>query len=427
MEYNKILTGLTNDVSGLRERRPSAGRRLLATSIVADMDELMPVLKSEVLDRVSREIVLDADEGIDYASRAEALQALQPVVLKNPADDEEEPCAQLNERLEALTDLLFSIADALDRHYKDEDYIKLYDDEVRMFNKRHGRKKAKRSYERWREKECLGKPTMEDLEDYRAEKLMELFKTGMFDEDVATRRRAKHYADEVVFQVSENDDQLSAKNIHKYYYCLRTICDYDDQGLKTIPLQAGIHFYTHRQHPAAAEYRKAFVECMAAVGLVQQEMVEMRKRREMRLSELSDSRRGILERLAELAGYGEWVAPATPEKIVEMLNNVLGVGMYELTGEEAAMSKVMWSMLEQTGNLRVVWQNLIGYFAEHRFFTDTLGAPALNDMFFSNTDYYQNIDKGRPSYTRKSKKWAQVQPLLDRFVPRVSHWGQDTL
>ena len=92
--------------------------------------------------------------------------------------------------------------------------------------------------------------------------------------------------------------------------------------------------------------------------------------------------------------------------------------MYELMGDEEAMSAVFWAMLEQPGNLRVVWQNLIGYFAEHRFFSPSLGAPALNEMFFDTSEYYQNIDKGRPSYQRKSKKWARIQPLLDRFVPR---------
>ena len=101
-----------------------------------------------------------------------------------------------------------------------------------------------------------------------------------------------------------------------------------------------------------------------------------------------------------------------------MLHNALGVGMYELTGDEAAMSETFWSTLEQVGNQRVVWQNLIGYFAEHRFFSPNLGAPALNEMFFDTTEYYQNIDKGRPSYQRKAKKWARIQPLLDRFVPR---------
>ena len=157
---------------------------------------------------------------------------------------------------------------------------------------------------------------------------------------------------------------------------------------------------------------------MYKVDLVQQEMQEMQKRRGARLDGLPASRHQILETLAELVGYGEWVAPATDENILEMLYNALGVGMYELTDEDYEMSETLWSMLELTGNLRVVWQNLIGYFAEHRFFVSTLGSPALNEMFFDNRDYYQNIDKGRPSYKRKSKKWEHVQPLLDRFVPR---------
>ena len=63
---------------------------------------------------------------------------------------------------------------------------------------------------------------------------------------------------------------------------------------------------------------------------------------------------------------------------------LLVVGIYELTGEDAEMSDTLWSMLEATGNLRVAWQNLIGYFAEKRFFNPTLGSPALNDMFFGN-------------------------------------------
>ena len=163
---------------------------------------------------------------------------------------------------------------------------------------------------------------------------------------------------------------------------------------------------------------KAFFKYMMKIDFAQQAMQEIRQRQGVRLAELPDSRRGILEWLAEMVGYGEWLPPATAEKILEMLHNALGVGMYELTGDEAAMSETFWSTLEQVGNQRVVWQNLIGYFAEHRFFSPNLGAPALNEMFFDTTEYYQNIDKGRPSYQRKAKKWARIQPLLDRFVPR---------
>lgn len=405
-------------LSGLKERRLSAGRRLLLQSIVADIDELCTLLKNEVHERVSREIWLEADEGIDYASLADQLQRLQPVELVKAVADEEEAVGGLNRAVEALSDLLFSIADALDRHHSNEDYLKLFDDQMKLFVRLRYKNVAKQSYTRWCEKDCLGSPTIEDLEEYRSVRLMKLFRTGIYKERVSTMARGKHYDNEVVFQVPDDDKVLSQKDIHKHYYCLRKMCDYENHQLKMNPLQVGIYFYTHRKDENAKEHRKAFLKYMTEVEMAQQQMVEIRKRRGARLADLPDSRRSILETLTELVGYGEWVAPAADVKILEMLQNALGVGMYELSEEETAMSEVFWSMLEQSGNLRVVWQNLIGYFAEHRFFVSTLGSPALNEMFFGNRDLYQNVDKGRPSYKRKSKKWAQIQPLLDRFVPR---------
>ena len=420
IEYNKIITGLTQSIAGLRDRRPSAGRRLLVQSIVADVDEVTAGLKREVLSRVSREIWLEADEGIEYAALAEDLQPLLPVELPKADEADEEVCGKLNDAADALVVTLIDIADNLDRHHKNEDYIKLYEDEMRKFIKNRHRHTALRAFEQWREKDCLGSPKMEDLEDFRAMKLLKLFATGIFNEHVGSMQRARHYADEVVFQVSESDKWVPAKDIHKHYHSLRQICGWDDHGLTVNPLLAGIYFYTHRKDANAKDQRKAFLKYMTKVELAQQEMASMRQRRGTRLAELPDSRRSILDWLVEMVGYGEWVAPASEEKILEMLQNALGVGMYDLMGEEAMMSETLWSMLEQTGNLRVVWQNLIGYFSEHRFFVPTLGAPALNEMFFGNTEYYQNIDKGRPSYQRKSKKWARVQPLLDRFVPQRS-------
>jgi hypothetical protein len=387
-------------------------------SIVADIEELCTMLKSEVLERVSKEIWLEADEGIDYAALAEQQQTLLPVELVRTTADEVDSLGNLNQAVDALADLLFGIADALDRHHSNEDYLKLYEDQMKLFVKFRHRNSAIQSYRRWCEKDCLGSPTIEDLEEYRSVRLMRLFSTGIYKDRVSTMSRGKHYDNEVTFQVPEDDKVLSQKDVHKHYDCLRKMCDYEDHQLKVVPLQVGIYFYTHRKDENAKEHRKAFLKYMTKVDMAQQQMLEMRKRRGLRLAELTDSRSSILDTLAELVGYGEWVAPATDENILEMLHNALGVGMYELTGDDAAMSEIFWSMLEQTGNLRVVWQNLIGYFAEHRFFVSTLGSPALNEMFFGNRDLYQNIDKGRPSYKRKSKKWAQIQQLLDRFVPR---------
>ena len=414
-DLNTKLTELTDDVVGLQRRQPSAGRRLLMMSVIADIDELRDQLATDVLTKVNREIVLDADDGISYASTAENLQTLQPIQMIAAADDETETLEQLEESLSALIDTLFAIADALDRRRKDEDYVKLYEDEMKKFTRARGLKNAELSYTQWLDKECLGAPTIEDLEDYRLGKLNKLFATGIFADHVAKMQRAKHYADEVVLEPAGSDVQID--NIHRHYHCLRQLCTYQDHSLEVLPAQAGKFFYFHRHDVGAREHRRAFMKYMAKINFAQRDMAEMRHRRQMRISELTPSRKEILERLAEFVGYGEWVNPATDVMILEMLHNALGVGAYELTGEDLEMSETLWAMME-TGNLRVVWQNLIGYFDEHLFFNQNLGSPALNIMFFDNTDMYQNIDKGRPSYNRKSKKWAKVQPLLDRFVPQ---------
>ena len=141
-EYNDILTGLIASVSGLKERRPSAGRGLLMESLLADTVELTESLKTEVLVRVSREIWLEADEGIDYAALAEDLQNVLPIELLKAKTDEEEACERLYEALEALVKTLFDIAKALNRRYKNEDYIKLYEDELKLFVKHRHRNRG---------------------------------------------------------------------------------------------------------------------------------------------------------------------------------------------------------------------------------------------------------------------------------------------
>ena len=402
----------------MKERRPSAGRGLLIESLLADTLELTENLRTEVLARVSREIWLEADEGIDYDALAEGVQDVPPIELPKATAAEEDACARLNEALEALSKTLFEIAKALNRRYESEDYIKLYEDELRLFIKNRGRYWAEWDFNQFREKIGIDSLSMEDLEEYRIEKLQHMFAAGVCRELASHRQVAPHYPNEIVFHDLDDGLQVPMKVVHIYYYFLRKICDWVDGGLKVNPEKVGARFYTCRKEPGAKEQRKAFFKYMMKIDFAQQAMREIRQRQGARLAELPDSRKGILEWLAEMVGYGEWLLPATAENILEMLRNALGVGMYELTGDEAAMSETFWSMLEQAGNQRVVWQNLIGYFAEHRFFSPSLGAPALNEMFFENSEYYQNIDKGRPSYQRKAKKWARIQPLLDRFVPR---------
>lgn len=70
------LTELTDDVVGLQRRQPSAGRRLLMMSIIADMDELKDRLANDVLTKVNREIV---------AVRGHSLAALKYLIQNNSA------------------------------------------------------------------------------------------------------------------------------------------------------------------------------------------------------------------------------------------------------------------------------------------------------------------------------------------------------
>ena len=88
-----------------------------------------------------------------------------------------------------------------------------------------------------------------------------------------------------------------------------------------VPEKVGAYFYTNRKEPGAKERRKAFFKYMMKIDFAQQAMQEIRQRQGVRLAELPDSRRGILEWLAEMVGYGEWLPPATAEKILEMLHN----------------------------------------------------------------------------------------------------------
>lgn len=273
MEISKILTGLTEWISGLKERRPSAGRNHLIQSLVEDTEELVDLLRKDVLEPVSRDIVLDADEGIDYAAVAEKLQPLIPVVLQKPNAAEEEACENLRFAVERLTEVLIAIADELDRHRTDEEYERLYEREMRNFVKNKGLLRAKRAYDRWRERECLGAPTKEDLEEYIREKLLKLFKTGIFSERVARMRGAKHYDDEILLPVPDDDGVVTAKDIHKHYYCLRKLCDFDERGLTLNPLLAGIYFYTHRKEENAKEYRRALLKYITKIDLAQQEMM----------------------------------------------------------------------------------------------------------------------------------------------------------
>lgn len=127
------------------------------------------------------------------------------------------------------------------------------------------------------------------------------------------------------------------------------------------------------------------------------------------VSILSASRQEILNQLFDLADKGEWTNGVTAEDVKTMLQQVL------------ELSEVMWQLLERGrgDRLRVVWQNLIGYFVDRRLLPTSIGAPALNKMFFGDDMGYTNIDKGRPSKGLMTADFESLVSLLDKYVPKV--------
>ena len=124
---------------------------------------------------------------------------------------------------------------------------------------------------------------------------------------------------------------------------------------------------------------------------------------------LNPSRQEILGQLLALAEKGGWMNGVTTDAIKTMIRQVL------------QKSETLWQLLEKGrgDRVRIVWQNLIGYFVDRKLLPSTIGAPALNKMFFGDDKGYTNIDKGRPSKGLMTADFESLVTLLDAYVPRL--------
>lgn len=124
---------------------------------------------------------------------------------------------------------------------------------------------------------------------------------------------------------------------------------------------------------------------------------------------LNASRQEILDQLLSLADKGGWLNGVTADAIKTMMQQVL------------QKSETLWQLLEKGrgDRVRIIWQNLIGYFADKKLLPSTIGAPALNKMFFGDDRGYTNIDKGRPSKNLMTADFEKLLPLLDAYVPKL--------
>lgn len=134
------------------------------------------------------------------------------------------------------------------------------------------------------------------------------------------------------------------------------------------------------------------------------------------IKHVEDARLDILNKLLALADKGDWASGVTADDVKQMLLTILGKGERPLHGNYLKLSEELWHLLEngRGDRVRVIWQNMVGYFADNHLLKQK-SAPALNFDFFNDKEGADNINKGRQN---QSAGFGSVLPLLDYFLPR---------
>ena len=173
-----MLTGVFDRLCGLRNERPMAGTKYRLMGVVADIMEVTENLSEEVLERVKQEAVLDADVDTDYDAKSEEVLSWE---LEMTDVNLQEATQQVNDALGALSDVLMQIGSQLERRHKDEEYVRLYEQEKRRYLSSGTPRRVRRTFDEWLYDVCNGAPSMEAITDYVTEKLVHMFEKGVFD------------------------------------------------------------------------------------------------------------------------------------------------------------------------------------------------------------------------------------------------------
>jgi hypothetical protein len=201
-EYMTRLDDLIKRISGLKERWRSAGRPLYVSSLVADAAELTENLNTDVLERVSHDILLEAYEG-NYVAQAEQMQALVPVKVLQADAEDEAVCLQLDEALNRLVGVLTQIAAHLERRHSRDEYARLYEAEKRRYLGSGTASRARQRFDDWKEDSCFGQPSIDDIDNYFLEKLVHLFEQGALDSKAEHIKKTRSFPGEVDFEQLE--------------------------------------------------------------------------------------------------------------------------------------------------------------------------------------------------------------------------------
>ena len=279
IEYKDLIVNLLEGVDGMREEKVSAGTKYRLMGLVADIAEVAQGLQEKVLKRVSEEVVLDADAGIDYAELSEVVLAKELAERTDVGEDVREQVHLVNDALGGLSCVLGQIADQLERRHKDEEYAKVYEAEKKRYMSSSTSKRTRKDYEEWKDYACDNCPKQEDIEDYRVEKLVHLFEKGVLKMRVEHIQRAKRYPEEIDFSQLDDDHPLK-RTVHKYYHELRKLVDFEKGCLVVDPVRVGRYFYVSRHEQNAKSNRTNFLKYMHKVELAQEEYSHLMARQE---------------------------------------------------------------------------------------------------------------------------------------------------
>lgn len=250
-----------------RNASSSSGMKYYLAGIAADIAGLAQRLHDEVLERVKQDAVMDI--GINFAALSQRLLTMELEEYAQPEVQEEQ--LQVTEALGGLSAVVEEIITQLNRHHRDEEFVRLYEREKNNYMASGAARRSRQTFEEWRDNECGGHPSREDIEDYRLEKVLQMFGKGVFDSQVEHIQRARRYPGELDFDQLEDDNKLK-KTAHRHYCILRRIVDFKDGCLVVNPASVGRYFYAHRHDENAKAHRTAFLKYMHKVELVQQEL-----------------------------------------------------------------------------------------------------------------------------------------------------------
>ena len=267
IDYKNLFETLFEKVERMRTERPTAGTRFRLMGLAADVTEATEMMTQEVLERVTKEVVLDADTDIDYTETGERVASM---VLTSSDDDLQEATQGVNDALATLSDVLLKIAVQLTRHRNNDEYARLYEQEKKRYLNSGTAQRARGKYTDWKDSVCYGSPSMEDIEDYRLEKVVRIFEQGVLTSRVEHVRRATRYPSELDFDLLP-DDNLFKKTAYRYYSELRKMVDWQDGYLVVMPHRIGQHFYMSRHEENAKSHRTNLLKYLHKIDMVQQE------------------------------------------------------------------------------------------------------------------------------------------------------------